>query len=168
MAEQDHPQGTSTPDTTPANSGAVDRTFTQADIDRIVQERVRRAEESTRAKMLDELGAESFDSLTSDLSEYRKRREAEMTEAEKAAKRITALEAQLAEAQEQRTIVEHQRTIDRRNNLVAQALSAAQAIDADETVTWLELHKPDALAAALSEDGQPDPDAARLHPEGPR
>lgn len=54
-----------------------------------------------------------------------------------------------------------QRVADKRNNLVATALAAAQAIDADETVEWLAKHAADELSAAISADGTPNPDAIK-------
>lgn len=89
---------TQTPATQTPTGG--DRTFTQADIDRILQERLPRAEQSARAAMLAEIGEETdVAKLKALFADAKKDREARMTEQEK-------LKADLLAAQEKATKAE--------------------------------------------------------------
>jgi hypothetical protein len=72
-------------------------------------------------------------------------------EKDDAAAKATQLEAQLEQERQERLS-------DRRKNLVAHALTLAQAVDADETVEWLAKHAPDELAQVLGKDDMADPD----------
>jgi hypothetical protein len=86
------------------------------------------------------------------------RKLAAMSDVERAKLAATEAASQVEQLKTQLEQERQQRLSDRRNNLVAQALASAQAIDADETVMWLEAHKSDELKAAMSDDGTADPD----------
>lgn len=74
------------PDKTGAQDagGSTETTFTQADVDRIVGERARRARESGLSDFLKDLGFEKADDLKALVQDARTRAEAEKSELEKA------------------------------------------------------------------------------------
>lgn len=146
-----------TTDTAPEHSGQ-DTTFTQADVDRIVAERVRRATEAATAKALARLGVADLDTAAAALAEHQQRKQADMSEAEKAAAVAAAARAEVDALQAALAGERQQRIADRRDNALAQALASAQAIDADDVVLWLQRHDPEAVAALVGEDGAIDPD----------
>lgn len=86
---------------TAAATGATttsDKTFTQADVDRIMGETRRTGRQAGINEFLKELGVDSPDTLKATLAEAKKAREASMTEAERANARIAELEKQAQEA----------------------------------------------------------------------
>lgn len=150
--ERQEPTGTA-----PESSGH-EMTFTQADVDRIIAERVRRATEAATAKALAKLGMSDLDTAAAALAEYQQRKQADMSEAEKAAAE-TAKARQEAEALKAALEAERQqRVADKRDNALAQALASAQAIDADDVVVWLQRNAQDAVRALVQTDGTIDPD----------
>lgn len=86
------------------------------------------------------------------------RRKAEMSESERAKADAEEARQKANQLQQQLDAERRERLNDRRKTYVANALAAAQAVDADETVDWLEKHHADELQAALTADGMADPD----------
>lgn len=94
-------EGTAGNTATAAATGATttsDKTFTQADLDRIAGEARKAGRQSGLSEFLKELGVDNPDTLKATLAEARKAREASMTEAERANARIAELEKQAQEA----------------------------------------------------------------------
>jgi len=73
--------------------------FTQADVDRIIDSRLDRAKNTAVKSLLEGLGLESVDELQSTITEARERREAEMSELEKARQRAEELEQRYQQAE---------------------------------------------------------------------
>lgn len=91
----------------------------------------------------------------------RKRKDAELTDSERA--KAEAAEAK-TEAERAKAQLEAERTarkLDKRDNALAQALATASAIDADDTVTVLKKRFPAEIEALLTKSGEPDPDAIK-------
>ncbi len=86
------------------------------------------------------------------------RKQAGMTEVERAKAEAEQARLEAAQTKAALEVERQQRLADKRNNVVASALAAAQAIDADETVEWLAKHASADLEAALNADGTANPD----------
>lgn len=149
------------PGTTPDKGGQQEKTFTQADIDRIINERLRRAEDTAQARLLEALGVDKLDTAKTQLEDARKRREAEMSETEKEREARLAAEKKLADFQAELQTERTARLHDKRDNALAQALAAAGAIDADEVVTVLKAKSSGDVEALLTAKGELDPDAIK-------
>lgn len=80
-----------------------EKTFTQADVDRIVGERAKRAEESAITTLLRKLGFEKPDDLEALVADTRKKQDAEKSELQKAQEQIAQLTKAQAEAEKART-----------------------------------------------------------------
>ena len=145
-------------DTAPAQSAGNARTFSQDEVNAIVGERARRASESAVSELLKSLGFEKPDELKAIVTETRKRKEAEMSEAEKARAEVETVRKQAEELKAALEGERQQRITDRRDNALAQALTAAQAIDADDALIWLRNKAAEDVAAIVREDGTVDPD----------
>lgn len=81
------------------DAGANSGTLTQDQVNQIVADRVKRAEEATVKKLLDGLGVQSADEIKSILEAKKAADEANKTELEKAASKATTAEAKLKQAE---------------------------------------------------------------------
>lgn len=145
-------------DTAPDSNAGNAATFTQEQVNAIVGERARRASESAVSELLKSLGFEKPDELKAIVDETRQRKEAEMSEAEKARAEVEAARKQAEELKAALDGERQQRITDRRDNALAQALAAAHAIDADDALIWLRNKAAEDVAAIVREDGTVDPD----------
>lgn len=121
------------PDTTQGNKvGDATATFTQADVDRIVGERAKRASESAKRALLEELGIEDANKLKDILSDYRSMREAEMTEAEKAKAEADKIRQEAEALRQQLENVKQQQIQSQRASVLKSKLQASGGQDVDE------------------------------------
>lgn len=91
---------------TPANGGGEGRTFTQAELDAILQKRLGRAGETAIGDFLSEIGVEDAETLRSRLQRLSEIEEGQKTEAEKLQERLAALEGANEKAESLQTRVE--------------------------------------------------------------
>lgn len=75
-----------------AAGGDQERTFTQADVDRLMGERAHRASQAAVSELLQELEIENLDGLRQTVQAHRAAQEAQMTELERAQRRIQELD----------------------------------------------------------------------------
>jgi len=111
------------------------KTFTQADIDRIVGERAQRAKEAGISELLKDLGFENPDDLKTLVADAKKRADAEKSELDKANEQIAAL-AKAKEAADK----ERAEAIERANVTLMRSAVMAEAAKADYRI------RPEALA----------------------
>lgn len=142
--EQDAPQ-------TPADEQGAERTFSQADVDRIIADRLKRAEDATTRRLLEELGVESTDALRATMQAAREREEAEMSELDKLRKQLETLEAEKTAAEQRAQEIEQQRKSDMRRHAVRAALSDAQ--HPDDVLLWIDANLREAYEAVMSDEG---------------
>lgn len=148
-----------------ANPGSTEAKFTQADVERLINERIERAEKRdarVKADLLKQLGLAddaNFDELKSTIEETRKRKLDEMTDAQKAAaerdtviKERDTLKAQL----EQQAAMIRERDIQ---GAVKAAVTTMKANDFDAIYLWAEKYHKDALRAVIDDEGKADPKA---------
>lgn len=149
-----------------ANPGSNEAKFTQADIDRIFSEKLERSEArdariraEVKAAILKDLGlSEDADikATKTDIEEIRKRKESDMTEAQKAqAERDKAIEDK--KILEQRIIsIETERRNDKIASALTQAASALKANDTDDVLRYARDKHGEALSALVDESGSID------------
>ena len=152
MSDEQNAPGTDTAPEKIGNGGSQ-HVFTQEQVDAIVGERAKRAAEAAVHKLLEQLGVAGVDDLKAQLEEARQRREAEMSEAQKAAaeaerarKERDALKAEL-EAERQ------QRIVDKRNSRLVAAAQKAGMEAPDDIVVWAQTYAANALSEVVDESG---------------
>lgn len=150
-------------ETTPENSGdsgggSDERTFTQADIDRIVQDRVKRAKQSGVNDVLEKLGVESLDDLEAAYKAHKEREDAEKSEVERLNDRVERLQKDKADLMAQvQQEQEKRHTILREQALRSVAKSAS---DPEDVILWAKANQAEAFSAIVDEDGKVDSKAA--------
>lgn len=135
--------------------------FTQADIDRILAERLRRAEEATHKKLLGELGVDTLDTAKNSLKAHSEAEAAKKSELDKWADKYAKLEAKHTELNTRLEQALTERKLDKRNAAVAKALTEAKATDIDDLMAIIEKHYGDELASVLSAEGAVDDKALK-------
>lgn len=145
------------PDATPAGQTTEGKTFSQAELDRIIGERLKRAEETATKKLLEMAGVEKTDDLKTLVEGEKKRRESEMSATQKLEAELEK-ERKRAEAAETKALeVETARLEEKRNSAIKSAASDSKARYPDDAVTWLRLAENAALIdKVLDENGEPD------------
>lgn len=144
------------PDTPPGNNGgsSTGTTFTQADVDRIVGERAKRAKESGIADFLKELGFEKPDDLKSLVTDARKRQEDELSEAEKLNQKLVATEKKLQEAEAAAQQAVQSAREEKRNSAILAALTIAEK--PQSVLNLLLVEHASKVAEVMGEDGALD------------
>ena len=148
-----------TPDTS-QDSNANEGGFTQADIDRIVGERVKRATESATNKVLESLGIENLDQGKAFFEAEKARKEAEMSEVEKAQERANQLQEQLDLMKEQNTKLAQQRLDDKRDSSLLRLLDKAH--NPTNALALIKMNHVDSVKALMNGDEFNADDAAKL------
>ena len=130
--------------------------FTQADVDRIISERIKRAEEAATKKALDKLGVNDFDSAAETLKKAKEREEAELTEREKLLKQIDDLANKNKAHTEQILFMQRERLTSARDTAIKSALTTARVTNVDRVFTLLSAERKAELEAVMSETGEID------------
>lgn len=134
--------------------------FTQADIDRIISERVKRAEESASKKLLGDTGFESADALREALKKAKEREDAELSVSEKLQKQLEAAQKANTTLMEQMNAMQLSQRTERRNNAIIAAAQEAKAIDPQDVAAWA-AGQSELLNATQKEDGEIDSAAVK-------
>lgn len=145
-----------TTETTTTSAPADAKTFTQADVDRIISERIKRAEETATKKALEKLGVENLDSAAEVLKKAKEREEADMSELDKLRKQIEDLSHKNKTHVEQILSMQRQRLYDARDTAIKAALTTARATNTDRVFTLLAAERRAELEAVMSETGEID------------
>jgi small-conductance mechanosensitive channel len=154
-----NPVDQTTTETTTTSAPADAKTFTQADVDRIIAERLKRAEEAATKKALEKLGVENLDSAAEVLKKAKEREEADMSELDKLRKQIEDLSHKNKTHVEQILSMQRQRLYDARDTAIKSALTTARATNPDRVFTLLNAERKAELEAVMSESGELDPKA---------
>lgn len=128
--------------------------FTQADVDRIITERLQRQATALQTQFLSDVGADSVEGIKAALEEAKNARDAQLTELERAQQEAQSLKDQHATLQAQLATLEATYRQERLDAALTQALTAAQVVDADAALLLIK-----ASGAALEVDGQLSLDA---------
>lgn len=160
-------QGPTTPaETTPppatapeTNAGQSPATFTQADVDRIVGERAKRASEAAINKLLADLGIEDTNKLKAELEAKRQRDIAEMSEGDKLKAELEALKAAKEAAESKALAAEAKQLETVRDTAIIGALTGADR--PQSVLTLLKTEHADQVTAVLKDDGSIDDKALK-------
>lgn len=121
--------------------------FTQADVDRIVGDRAKRASESAINKFLESLGLSSVDEVKATIEAERKRKEADMSEAEKLQAELEKIKAERDAERLRASELEKARLDDMRDNGLLQLLTKAH--DPQKVLTLLKSEKNEDMTKLL-------------------
>lgn len=152
-----------TPDTAPGTNGggSTGATFTQADVDRIVGERAKRAKETGLSEFLKELGFEKADDLKALVTNAKAKADSEKSDLEKAQ---AELERWKTEAESQKAAfaqMQAERQEERRQSAILNALREANAKKATDLLILVNARFADDVAAVMSEEGAIDDKAIK-------
>lgn len=159
---QDQSTASTPTQTGAANPGSTEAKFTQADVDRILKEKLEKAPEREariKAELLKQLGLADdadFNVVKSTIADAQKRKESEMTEAQKATelaeKVIKERDAAIAERDKERA----ERRQDRIESELRSALTTAKANNPKTVLSYVLVNHRDAMQALLTDDGKID------------
>lgn len=131
-------------------------TMTQAELDKLIGERAKRAKDAGLKELLEKLGVEDPDKLTALVNAEKQRAEAEMSEVEKANKALERQVTETAQMKAQLEAFQAKANQDRLRYAITNAAHTAQAHKAEAVITMLESQHSDDLKAALGEGGEVD------------
>lgn len=140
-----------TPDPAPVEPP---KTLTQDEVNALLGKTRKDAQATAVNKLLGELGFDKPDDLKALVTEARARKDAELSEVEKAQKALAEREARIAALEADKAALETARRIDARDRALAAAMP--DAFDADDVIAWAARGASDALAAAVKDDGTID------------
>lgn len=149
----DNPQPT-TPSDKQGDSGQT--TFTQADLDRIIADRLKRDRESQQAKWLESLGVTSLDDAKTALEAKRKSDEAAMSELEKYQVQLDKANKRAEEAERLRIDLENRILADSRKQTFVSAIRDNGGSNPERVYALLQVEKPDDYKSIFGEGATPD------------
>lgn len=158
MTEATNTQPTNETTQTPPPNEAK---FTQADIDRIVSERLARQAGAEIRKLLTDLGVETPDALKQFVEDSRKRQEAELSDKQKLERQIESLTKVADGYKAQIETMLALQVTERRNAAIEKAAQAAHAEIPADVITWAEREAAEQLKAVMGDDGKVDEKAAK-------
>lgn len=148
------------PDTAPGQqSGQQPATFTQEQLDKIIGERLKRAEEGWSKKSLETLGVDSFETLSKLVQGEKQRIEGEKGELQKIQERLAAAEKLAADSLARATKAEEEKLLERRDQQIEKALGEARSKKANDVLTLLTAKQPELVKAVMKADGTVDKEA---------
>ena len=159
---QQPPPEQPTPATAPGqNSGENGQTFTQADLERILGERLKRAEESNNKKFLEALGIDSLDTAKKLIAAQQQREESEKTELQKLQEKLAAAESATQEAQAQALAAQQERMKDKRDSAIMAAFRESRSSKPDAVLILMEKSHSSLIEAVADKDGKIDEGAMK-------
>jgi len=144
------------PDTTPAKGGQDGGStgLTQADVDRIIADRLKRDREAQRKQWLEGLGYDSEDALKADVQAKREADAASKTELEQAQAAVEAANKKVAEAEARAAQALETAKEERRNTAILNAVKDAEK--PASVLTLLIAEHAEDVAALMTDDGSID------------
>lgn len=134
--------------------------FSQADVDRIIGERAKRAGESAINQLLEGLGVESADALKSFVTKAKEKEEGEKSELQKLQEQIAKLEKDRDTEKQRAAQIEAARLTDKINTKLEGFATKAKAANPEDVVDYLRNRHSDEVAALAGEGGVVDEKAA--------
>lgn len=142
----------SPPETAPDKGGEAGKTFTQADVDRIIGDRLKRAEDSVLKRFLGDIGVETPDALKELVKAQKAAAEASKTETQRWEERLTALTSERDTYKAQLEQLSAARRDDKRTAALSGALRDAKATDVDDLVVLVKAKYSADLDGILGDD----------------
>lgn len=146
--------GTAAASTT--NSGSSTAGISQDEVNKLIGKTRVEAREAARKQFLADLGIEDLDTVKTILTSAKAKEDAEKTETQKLAERLTAAEKRAQDAEAKVSEVETARRIDKRDRLIEKAAADAKADAPADVIVWAAANQPEALAGTLTADGTVD------------
>jgi hypothetical protein len=165
MSDTEQTQNTEQPKPVPDNpqpitptekTGASESTFTQADIDRIITDRLKRDREAQETKLKERYGVADLAEVEKLLEAKRKSDEAALSELEKAQAEIDKARKQAEEALQAKAALEQQILADKRKQAFLEAVRTNGGTNPDRVYALLHVEKPDAYTEVFGDDVTPD------------
>lgn len=128
------PQQPETPDATAADAG---QSFTQAQLDAIIAERLKRAKESNTQELLQTLGVEDLDTATKAIKEAAAAKQAQMSELEKAQAEVAAANEKAAKVEAEAKAIK----ATAEEALLRAAVMSAATMFNDASDAWLHIDR---------------------------
>lgn len=139
-----------------STEGTQEALFTQSHVDTIATRARKEAREIERKKVLEDLGIENFDSLKSLLKEHQDRKQAEMSELEKAQAQIDAANRKAQDAEKRIQEMETRILNDARRNVFETAVTTNGGTNAKRLYMLVQAEKPTEFTALFGDDATPD------------
>jgi hypothetical protein len=156
---QQNPAPTTSTSTAQEGQNQSAKTYTQAELDLMMGERAKRAQDSATKKLLSALGLTSeaeIDALKATIAEAQTLKKSQMTEVEKAqAERDSIIKERdtLKSQLEQQAAMIREREIQ---SAVKTAVATMRANDFDAIYLWAEKYHAESLKAVIGDDGKVD------------
>lgn len=161
------PTPTPTPDAlppTPAGSQSGDstgKTFTQEQVNALIGDRLERAKGSWTKSLLEGLGVDSLDTLKARLApppqgEPPKPDQAATEQLQKLADSVKEAERKAAEAEQRLQALQAERTKEKRDGAILEALGKGRSTDPKRVLILLGAEQPELVTKVLKEDGTAD------------
>lgn len=144
------------PDKNGSSGGGGQQGIPQEEVNRLVGSARKQGRETALNDLLKELGFEKADDLKALVIDAKKRKDEELTEAQKAQAAREAAEKKLAEREAELEAERQAARVERRDNAIKKALAAAGAKNVDKLLPVLREFKASDVAAVLKEDGTVD------------
>lgn len=158
---------TKTPETTPSKTDTQpeqtgdDKRFTQADMDKVISERLKRADAKAEERILEAVGLDSLDTLKGVVEAKRKSDTAAMTELEKSQVLIESANQALATAQKEVAEIKAQQIADGRRGAFNEAVRAGGSNNEAHLFLLMQAEMGPMFSSAF-EDGASVPDDAKM------
>lgn len=132
------------------------KTFTQEELEKVLKERLARAEEAAQKKLLEQIGAEKLDDVKALLDDKKKRDEAAKSDLQKAQDALARAEQDKKAAEERAAKAEAERIADRVDARIKELAGKANAVEPKDVVKLIRDEHKDDLAKAISAEGVVD------------
>lgn len=134
----------------------TESTFTQKDVDSIVEARLKRERETVMSKLLEQLGVEKLEDAQALVTSEKKRKEAEMSELEKAQAQIDAANKKAQEALEAKQALEQKILANARQQAFLKAATSRGGKSVDDLFILVQAKHSDDFLGVFAEDGSAD------------
>lgn len=143
------------PDTAQGQASS-EATFTQNELNKHAGERALRAKEAERKRILEELGIEDVDSAKALLDESRKRKEAEMSELEKADAKIAEANRKAQEAEQKLQAMQEQMLANKRKQAFLSAVRDSGGQNVDDLFILVQAGMSDDFLKVFDDNAEPN------------
>lgn len=141
------------PETQPEKTG--EKTFTQEQLEEVLKERIKRAEDTAAKRILEALGVSDVDTAKNALKAHSEAEEAKKSEVEKLQSKITAAEQRAVDAEAKLSALIAERKTEKRNQSLNEALTEAKASNAKRLLTLMTTEQVSMMADLFDENDAP-------------
>jgi len=132
------------------------KTYTQAELDVMFQERAASAKNAAISALLKDVGVDSPDVLKKLLADKKTADEAAMSKEQLLEQKLSEAQKEAEDAKAARAAMEQERALDRRNDEIKSALTTARCSNPVKVMALISVMQADELKATLKADGSVD------------